>query len=410
MNRRITALFAAFEGLAVVIIGVAIPLVPLTVLWGVQFGFGIDWTAFWRASVDLWLLGHGVDVTFVLDPATATALGVAGAEVPVTITIAILGFALLTVLLGVRAGRRIAETRYLRLGMLVSVLTVAVASGLATFSALHVMARPSLTQGTLLPTLVFALGLVIGVRRAAPDEAPRPLARWVESWAPAVRTAVVTSLRGGAAAAAAVVLAAALVTALAIAFSYAEIITLYEGLHTEVLGGIAVTLGQLALLPNIVIWAMSWLVGPGFALGTGSAVSPLGTSLGPIPAIPVLGALPSGDFTFGFIGLLVPVVAGFLAGALSAPSLRRRVEGLGVAAVGAGIGLTGGAVLGLLAWFSAGAAGPGRLVDVGPNPWAVGIVAAIVLGISSLLGLAASLRRPGPVTAAERTRPVKRPR
>ena len=33
---------------------------------------------FWRGAVDVWLIGHGVDVTFTLDPTTAAALGIAG--------------------------------------------------------------------------------------------------------------------------------------------------------------------------------------------------------------------------------------------------------------------------------------------------------------------------------------------
>ena len=112
MNRRLTALFAAFEALLVVAIGVGIPLAPLTVLWGAQFGFGVDWGAFWRASVDIWLIGHGVDVTVTLDPTTAAALGYPGAGDPFTITIAALGLGMLTLMLAVRAGRRVAETRY----------------------------------------------------------------------------------------------------------------------------------------------------------------------------------------------------------------------------------------------------------------------------------------------------------
>lgn len=403
MNRRITALFAAFEAFAVVAVGIAIPLVPLTVLWGAQFGFGIDWTTFWRASVDIWLLGHGVDVTFVLDPNVAASLGVAGSDGAVTVTIAILGFALLTVLLGIRAARRIAETRYVMLGALVAVTTVGIVSFLATFSSLHAMARPSLVQGTFLPTLVFTLGLVIGLRGAT-DEFPRPLERWAESWSSPVRTAVTTALRGGLAAAATVLLASALIASLAIAFSFADIITLYEGLHTEVLGGIAVTLGQLAFTPNLVIWVASWLVGPGFALGTGSSVGPLGTSLGPIPAIPVLGALPPGDLAFGFVGLAVPVAAGFLAGAILGRGIRR-VEGVAVALTGVGMGVVGGILLGLLAWFSAGSAGPGRLVDVGPNPWAVWIAATFEIGLAAVLGLLASRRR-----EPERPFPARRPR
>jgi hypothetical protein len=120
LNRQLTVLFAAFEAVLVAAIGIAVPLVPLTLLWGIQYGLAIDWTVFWRAAVDVWLLGHGVDVTMTLDPATAALLGFPGAGAPVTLTIAALGFAMLTLLLGVRAGRRVAETRHRLLGLIVS--------------------------------------------------------------------------------------------------------------------------------------------------------------------------------------------------------------------------------------------------------------------------------------------------
>ena len=394
MNRQLTALFAAFEAALVAAIGIAIPLVPLTLLWAVQFGLAIDWAAFWRASVDIWLVGHGVDVTVTLDPSTAARFGLPGAGDPFTITIALLGFALLTVLLAVRAGRRIAETPHRFLGTAVSLVTFAAISFIVTFSSLHPLARPSIVQGTILPTLVFALGMAIGIRATTRgvDAAGETYLGIVGQFSPTVRLIAATALRGGAAAAFAILTAAALVTAGAILASYARIITLYESLHTDVLGGIAVTLGQLALLPNLIIWAASWLVGPGFALGIGSSVGPLGTQLGPLPAVPLLGVLPVGQLSFGFVGLLAPVICGFVIGVLVAPRVRVLSRGQ-VIATAIAIGLVAGSTLGALAWASSGAAGPGRLADVGPNPWAVVGWGSLEVALSALIGLAVSLRR-----------------
>ena len=112
MTRRITVLFSAFEAVLVVAIGVAIPLVPMTIVWAAQFGFAPDWLIFWRGAVDIWLIGHGVDVTFTLDPVTAASLGIPGAETPCSSRSPRSGSRFLTVLLGVRAGTRIAETGY----------------------------------------------------------------------------------------------------------------------------------------------------------------------------------------------------------------------------------------------------------------------------------------------------------
>lgn len=394
MNRPLTALFAAFEAALVAAIGIVIPLAPLTVLWGVQYGFATDWSVFWRTSVDVWLLGHGVDVRMTLEPDVAAALGLAGADASFPVTIAVLGFALLTLLLGVRAGRRVSETRFRLVGEIAAVGTFALISTLATLSALSPFARPSIVQGILLPTLVFGAGILIGslrTARAVGDDSGSSIRDWVDDWHPTVRSVVGVALRGGAAAATAVVAIAALAVAVLFAVNYATLVSLYQGLHTEVLGGVTITAAQLALLPNVIVWAASWFVGPGFAIGVGSTVGPLGTALGPLPAIPLLGAVPSGDLAFGFVGLLVPVVAGFLAGALLRPRLFRPDWRSSVAA-GASIGVVGGALLGMLALASAGAAGPGRLELVGPDSLAVGLWAALEIGLAAVAGMLAASR------------------
>ena len=394
MNRSLTSLFAALEAVLVVGVGIGIPLLPLTVMWAAQYGFAVDWIVFWRAAVDSWLLGHGVDLQVSLDAALAVGLGMPeGTAFPVTI--APLGFALLTLLLAVRAGRRVGETRYRNLGSVVSLATFGVLSLGVTLTTLYPLARPSIAQGAVLPTLVFALGFVIGLlrtRRADGDDSGSSLRDWINDWSPSIRAAVHNALLGAAASVAAIVAVSAVALSLVIAVNYAQVILLYEGLHGGALGGSALTLGELAFMPNLVIWVASWFVGPGFAIGTGSAVSPLGTTLGPVPAIPVLGALPTADLAFGFIGLLVPIVATFLVGAVLQSRLERS-EPLWLLGTGLATGVVGGALLGLLSWFSTGAAGPGRLAQVGPDPWAVAGFAALEIGLAATAGLLAASRR-----------------
>jgi hypothetical protein len=396
MTRRLTVLLAALEAALTLAIGVAIPLVPLTIVWAAQFGFAPDWLIFWRGAVDIWLLGHGADVTFTLDATTAAALGVAGAEAPVVVTIALLGFALITALLGVRAGGRIAESGHPRLGALAAVAVFGMLALGITLTAVHPMARPSIWQGTLLPALVFAAGLGLGMLRADaqnPDAAPRRgrVRTWISGLPIDTRATAAAALRAGAAAVAIVLTVSAAAVAARLVFGYADIIRLYEALHTQIVGGIAVTALQLALLPDLVVWAASWFAGPGFAIGTGSQVSPLGTSLGPLPALPLFGAIPTADVALGFAGLLVPVVAGFLAGAAVRPSLSRALDGVRAPAIlltGLGGGVAGAVLMALLAWAATGSAGPGRLIDVGPSPVAVGLATLIELAPAIALGVA----------------------
>jgi hypothetical protein len=402
VTRRLTAFFAALEALLVVAIGIAIPLVPLTIVWAAHFGFSPDWTVFWRAAVDIWLLGHGVDVTFTLDPLLAEALGMPAAGDPIKVTIALLGLGLVTILLGARAGGRIADAGHRLVGGLSAVAVFAAASLGATATVLHAAARPSLWQALFLPAAVFGVGLVAGVLRAGRSRehgstTSQRFGRWLEGVPVEVRAGVGAALRGGFAAVALTVAAASVLVAALFVVRFAEVIGLYEALHTEVIGGVAVTAGQVAVLPNLVLWAVAWLVGPGFAIGIGSHVSPLGTAVGPLPALPVLGALPSTDSPFGYAGILVPVVAAFLAGVAIRPALTRAVGYLSpliVIAVAAGTGVVGGLVLGVLTAASAGAAGPGRLAVVGPDAVLVGLVAAAEFAVAAGIGLAAASRLP----------------
>lgn len=397
MTRRLTALLAGLEALLVVAIGIAAPLAPLTIVWAAHFGFAPEWPVYWRAAVDVWLLGHGVDVIFTLDPELAAGLGLPAAGDPVKVTIALLGFALLTLLLGVRAGGRIADTGHRLLGAATAVVVFAAASLGVTWTALHAAARPSLVQGLLLPAAVFGAGVVIGLLRARRADEPDRLGAWLDDRPVLLRAAAGAALRAGIGAVALLVAVASVLVALLFVVHFSDMIGLYEALHTEVVGGLALTAGQLAVLPNLVLWAVSWLVGPGFAIGAGSHVSAVGTALGPIPALPVFGAIPTGDSVFGFAGVLVPVVAAFFAGVAVRPALVRalgHVGPLAILGVGAGAGVVGGLLLGFLAAASGGAAGPGRLVEVGPDPVAVGLVAALELAIGAGIGLAAASRLP----------------
>jgi hypothetical protein len=407
VTRRLTMLFAGLESLLVLAIGIAIPLVPLTIVWAAHFGFAPEWTVFWRTAVDVWLLGHGVDVTFTLDPLLAEALGMPAAGDPVKVTIALLGFALLTLLLGARAGGRIAEAGHRALGSVTAIVVFAAASLGVTATVLHAAARPSLWQGIILPAGVFGAGLVIGMLRARRAGDHDALARWLDDRSPELRATAGAALRAGIGAVAITVAVGAVLVALLFMLRFPDMIGLYEALHTEVVGGIALTAAQLTILPNLVLWAVAWLVGPGFAIGAGSSVSPVGTALGPIPALPVFGALPTGDWAFGFAGVLVPVVAGFLAGVAVRPALARALDSLGpltVLGVAVGGGVVGGALTGLLAAASAGAAGPGRLAEVGPDPVAVGLVATLEFAVAIGIGLAAASRLPAPQRVLQRAR------
>ncbi|WP_291053262.1 DUF6350 family protein [Herbiconiux sp.] len=406
MNRPVTALLAALDAVIVVAIGVGIPLVPLTILWATQFGLAIDWLAFWRASADLWLLGNGVDLLLTVDPDLALRLALEGAGVPFEVGIAPLGLALITVLLGVRAGRRLTATTYPVTAAVVGTFAMGVLSLLVCLSAREEAALPSVLQSILFPAGVYALGMAVGAAwtaRRAPALELGPSSGIRRRWRARLdqidegdRGLVALVLRAGALAAAGVIALSAMAMALILVVNFSSIVSLYESLQAGLVGGISLTVAQLALLPNMIVWTASWFVGPGFAIGAGSAVSPLGTQLGLVPALPVLGALPQGTPALGFVGLLVPVVVGFATAAVLRPVFLRHVRGregqgriVRMVLVAAGAGAVGASILALLALWSGGAAGPGRLAEVGPDAGWVWLWAFVEFSIPMLLGLVA---------------------
>ena len=430
MSRTTVALLAALEALIAAAIGLGICLVPITILWAAQYQLGADFSVVWRSAADIWLVGHGVNLTVTLDPQTVAQLGLPAAGTPFQVTIALLGFAALTAGLGVRTGWRAAETDQRLVGAASAVAAFAVLSTVVVLSAGSAVAQPSIWQGIILPPFVYALGIAAGFGFASLRGAPELPGDAAEAAAGstdgagtgtagaggtsavlsalrsrtttladpgALRMGALAALRGGSAATAVVIGVAALLLALLIFGHYGTIISLYEQLQTGVAGGIALTIGQLAVLPNLVVWTASWLIGPGFAIGTGSSVGPLGTQLGPLPGLPLFGVIPSGSVALGLVGLLVPLLAGFVAAAL----LRSRLGTLAVGMhelrtrilVALGIGVVAGIQLGLLAWWSSGALGPGRLHDVGPNPWLVGALAAAEVAVGAAVALLTPARR-----------------
>ncbi|UMG93348.1 DUF6350 family protein [Nocardioides sp. TF02-7] len=205
-----------------------------------------------------------------------------------------------------------------------------------------------------------------------------------------------------------------LLVALALDFSTAA--NIVSQLHTDAGDTALLGLLTLAVVPNAVLFASAYLLGPGFAVGTGTLVSPGAVVLGPLPMFPLLAALPDGGPIPGWAGWLMatPVLVAALAAARSLH--RRPTRAWDRAAVrGCGGGLAAGLLLGLLTAVAGGSVGPGRMTDVGPATVDVVLHAVTAFGIGGLLGAlgmtwwqlrgrgaARRLGRPGPATSLRR--------
>ncbi|MEV0169518.1 DUF6350 family protein [Streptomyces sp. NPDC050803] len=173
-------------------------------------------------------------------------------------------------------------------------------------------------------------------------------------------------------------------------------------------GRCAVLLLCLALVPNAAVWAGAYSLGPGFALGAGQVVGPLGASPAPLlPPFPLLEAVPGegGGGLSSWAAGVVPVVAGvtvgwFVAGAAGVGRDGGAGDGgdggevwsRGRTAGVAGVAVCGCAgVMAGLAAMAGGALGVGALAGFGPVWWQVG-VAVLVWGVVVAVPVAVGVR------------------
>lgn len=406
MRRTTIALLAALEAAVCVLVGYGIALVPLMVLWATHFGLAAPIDVFFRTAADAWLVGHGADLVVRLDEITAASIGVAGADAPFTVTIALLGFSLLTFAFGLRIGRRASASGTPIVGAVSAVLVTGGLGALLALLGTSEVVRPVLWQGAALPGAVMASGVVVGIAIAftrvgwSTDATTSALRRRVDALSPVGRAGIRSAVRVGVGSAMGVIAVAAAVVTLRIVLEHPTIVGLSQALSAGIDGGVAITLGELALLPNVIVWAAAWLLGPGFALGAGTAVSPGVTLIGPVPGLPLLGALPAEGAPLGVLWLALPVLLGFGGAVLVARSVPERHDEpwWATLAVGLGSGGIAGVLLGILAACSAGAVGPGRLAEVGPDAFLVAAAASASVGVGAVAGAFAARSRGRHVT------------
>jgi hypothetical protein len=411
----VTTLWAALVSL--------VPVTALVVL--VQFVGGGQATtgAAIRAGLAGWLLAHGVplhigDGTVALTPLLFTVFAawrVARAGVHTTRAV---------------GGSRRGSPR------LVGLIALAVGAAYALIGLIAGLfaALPGLHVDVLrAPINLFVFGCVAGGLGALKES--RGHARLARRTPMPVRDAT----RTGLVAALLVVGAGAAIAGTSLAVSggaASKVLALY---HAGIAGQTGLTLLCIVYGPNLAVWSASYLIGPGFTLGTGTLVSAGQVSLGAVPALPVLAAVPAKPAA-DWLGLLlaVPLAAGMAAGWLlarrrirraaaaagraeatpvrpdpapaqpeqgitgtdgagtEAPSVPRPRRGgepvgwvplLGAAALA---GPVAGAALAAAAWASSGSLGDGRLADVGPHPWPLAVIAAGLVAAGAVVAAGAT--------------------
>ena len=371
----------------------------MAAVWATN-GFGsTEFSSVAAMSAHLWLLIHGV-------PLDLSAVFGASAG---TMTLVPLGLSILPLLFCYRSGRRLARASY-EGEFLIPVLSGSVTYALIC-SAVYGWASPSpkplqVLNAALVPLGIVVVGLMwggyrearslsrmVGVDTAEQISQMSQYSRWAGSyvWA-VVRAAVVAAV--------AFVGLGALLLALGILGGWSQVVATYQELHAGAVGDAAVTLLQLGFLPNLVIYAMAWSTGAGFAFGAGTSIGLTSSTVGSLPMLPLLGAVPNSLGGVGLLGLLVPVVAGAVAGwwflregedhldewvALKVP-FRPLSALLSSLALGVLTGVLTSLATLWLGWISYGSLGVGRFTEVGSEPLSFAAHTALWVGLGVALG------------------------
>lgn len=350
---------AARRGAGAAGAGALLIVLPTLLGWLASTQSTVSWLEAVAMGLSLWLLTWGAHLD---------ASGVAVALAPLLATAA---FAFIAVRSAVRVGQsgpepgsgrgRTDRGRLLVLAAWAGGYAAA-AAGAAAVSLLG-PARP-IAWSLLLPVLVVpmvcaAVALAWLVLRWG-WEAPNPwripgLGVLARAWRPAVWGAGVMLAAG-----------CLLVVVAAVAGS-GEISALHAQLGAGLVGGTVISVGQLMILPNLGLWAVSFLAGPGFQVVDGAATTWTGSGGALLPLVPALGAMPRPGAFPGWLPVvvLVPVLVGVFIGWRAIAGLAR-LSGLltKVCVVGVSAALAAVA-LGLLNVLAGGQVGEAALAHVG---------------------------------------------
>lgn len=317
----------------------------------------------------VWRMAHGGLVTLASEP----------------ITLVPLGLSLLAAGLVAWSTRRARIVTWTGLVAATAGYT-AVASALASLpeTAVGGWARTALGAA-----VIGLAGGLLGLRRAGGRAWPVPakaVARHVARLPGDVRAAVGAASRTGMVGLAWLALLGAVLVGASIVAHVDAVTAGFTALAGDRMSMAMLVLAHLLYLPTFLVWAVAWAAGPGFAVGAGTLVAPSGVVVGPLPAIPVLAALPEAGTAAASAGwaALTLVAVGVLMGwRLHRRDPQARLWASAGTALGSAA-LTA-ALAGGLALVAVGGIGPGRMTEFGPDAGAVAAWTALWLAVGALV-------------------------
>lgn len=399
MRALLSAVIAAIEAAAIALAVFAIIGVPAVLIWWIDFALAAEPSHLAAMVAAIWQMAHFVPMQLTISAQQALGLGLVPEALSFVVSLAPLALTLGTAVLAYRAGLRAAGRGGIGIvTVLGGVLGFAGSAALIGMLAGSSTALPMWAR-VVVPAAVFAVpalfAFLVASARASEEwwlafvrQVQGLMAKAFPNSAAAFPERAAEVFRLSLAALAGLVVLATLGFTVAIVVGYVDIITLSQSLQLDVFGVLMLFLLQFAFLPVAWVWGIAWFSGAGFAVGTATSVTPFDTLLGPLPALPLFGAIPT---SWGWLGALAPVlivaIGTVIGGVAGGGSLFRRASALVAVLLPVCAAIVTGLVVALFAALASGSIGPGRLEITGVHAWLTGGLIALELGFGMSLGV-----------------------
>jgi hypothetical protein len=379
---------SAVAGASAALVSMLTIALPALLAWVASPQSTVGWPRALSVGSCVWLLANGVQLSsgpaaISLMPLLLTTIPLAIATIAARRVLMQLGDERLRRWGGLR--RDVAEagvvfaSSYAAVGLVVALATIG--------HPLHASALGAVAGTAILGAASVLIALALEFRSTIGSVAPG-LSGWLEARVPIhVRRAIRPGLWG----ALAIFGAGLALTLLMIVMHLGRISRLNDALGADPVGMVLLSLGQLTVLPNIGLWAASWLAGPGFGLGQGTAITWSHSDPGLLPLIPGLGAVPApGPLPAGlWLSVMVPVAAGALVGWRALRVVARLSSWRAKAETAASACLIAALVLTLASSLAGGSLGAARLSGLGAPSLVFGatVLGELLIGAAVFVGL-----------------------
>ena len=145
-------------------------------------------------------------------------------------------------------------------------------------------------------------------------------------------------------------------------------------LQPGLFGGVLLFFLSIFYLPNVAIAQLSYFLGSGFAVGSGTNISPLTRVIDQIPAFPLMGVIPESTSKFALLAILLFIVLGVLLGIRTLSLSTQTLIQSYILAV---------AFIALLAYLASGALITEAMGSVGVSVWKVTLAFAVEVGVGA---------------------------